>query len=257
MPRQAMSLAVFAALMGAAGVVLAALSTHADGGELGRTGAEFLILHAAAIVGIAAHIRVADWRTARALLVAGGALALGTLLFSGDLTARAFGWRAPFSDGGPRRREPDDLVLDRSGDRVCGRGDAGRKLNFRPAGTAPFRYWIVYFQRLPVSICSLVTRAPSPLRRCLPSFGRCDDLDPSKSHPTTVSVFCKKKVSRRERRSSRGRSAKPQGLPLAGLSPARTRTDPRRPAPVGDLQMRDHRQRQERHLQERFGEHDA
>ena len=90
MPRQAMSLAVFAALMGAAGVVLAALSTHADGGELGRTGAEFLILHAAAIVGIAAHIRIADWRTARALLVAGGALALGTLLFSGDLTARAF-----------------------------------------------------------------------------------------------------------------------------------------------------------------------
>ena len=91
MPRQAMSLAVLAALMGAAGVVLAALSTHADGGELGRTGAEFLILHAAAIVGVAAHIRVADWRTARALLVAGGALALGTLLFSGDLTARAFG----------------------------------------------------------------------------------------------------------------------------------------------------------------------
>jgi len=61
--------------------VLAALSTHADGGELGRTGAEFLILHAAAIVGVAAHIRVADWLTARALLIAGGALALGPCYF--------------------------------------------------------------------------------------------------------------------------------------------------------------------------------
>jgi len=90
MPRQAMTLAVVAALLGAAGVLLAALSTHADGGEFGRTGAMFLILHAAALIGIAAHVRLADWRTARALLIAGGALALGTLLFSGDLTARAF-----------------------------------------------------------------------------------------------------------------------------------------------------------------------
>jgi uncharacterized membrane protein YgdD (TMEM256/DUF423 family) len=90
MPRQAMSLAVVAALMGAAGVVLAALSTHADGGEFGRTGAMFLILHAAALVGVAAHVRNADWRPARALLIVGGALALGTLLFSGDLTAHAF-----------------------------------------------------------------------------------------------------------------------------------------------------------------------
>jgi uncharacterized membrane protein YgdD (TMEM256/DUF423 family) len=90
MPRQAMSLAVLAALMGAAGVALAALSTHADGGDLGRTASEFLILNAAALVGVAAHIRIADWRTARALLISGSALALGTVLFSGDLTARAF-----------------------------------------------------------------------------------------------------------------------------------------------------------------------
>jgi uncharacterized membrane protein YgdD (TMEM256/DUF423 family) len=85
-----MSLAVVAALMGAAGVMLAALSTHADGGDLGRTASEFLLLHAAALIGIAAQVRVADWRTARALLIVGGALAAGTLLFAGDLTARAF-----------------------------------------------------------------------------------------------------------------------------------------------------------------------
>ena len=90
MPRHALLLATVAALLGAAGVVLAALSTHAEGGELGRTAAQFLILHAGVLVGVTAHARVTDPRTARALLGAGGALALGTLVFSGDLTMRAF-----------------------------------------------------------------------------------------------------------------------------------------------------------------------
>src|ERR1700722_16373870 len=90
MPRHALLLASVAALLGVAGVALAALSTHADGGELGRTAAQFLILHAGVLIGVTAHARVTDRRTARALLVAGGALALGTLVFSGDLTMRAF-----------------------------------------------------------------------------------------------------------------------------------------------------------------------
>jgi len=90
MPRYALVLATIAALLGVAGVALAALATHAEGGELGRTAAEFLILHAATLIGVTAHARAADRRTARALLVAGGALALGTLVFSGDLTMRAF-----------------------------------------------------------------------------------------------------------------------------------------------------------------------
>ena len=54
MPRHALLLASVAALLGVAGVVLAALSTHAEGGELGRTAAQFLILHAAALVGTSA-----------------------------------------------------------------------------------------------------------------------------------------------------------------------------------------------------------
>jgi uncharacterized membrane protein YgdD (TMEM256/DUF423 family)/predicted kinase len=90
MPRYALVLATVAALLGVAGVALAALSTHADGGELGRTAAQFLILHAGVLIGVTAHARVADRRTARALLGAGAALALGTLVFSGDLTVRAF-----------------------------------------------------------------------------------------------------------------------------------------------------------------------
>ncbi len=90
MPRAALILATIAALLGAAGVALAALSTHADGGELGRTASQFLVLHACALLGVTAHARLADAATSRALSYGGGALAVGTLLFSGDLTMRAF-----------------------------------------------------------------------------------------------------------------------------------------------------------------------
>jgi uncharacterized membrane protein YgdD (TMEM256/DUF423 family) len=85
--RPALLLATFAALLGAGGVALAALSTHADGGDLGKTASQFLILHAGAILGVSAHARVAS---SRGLWLAGAALGLGTLLFSGDLTSRAF-----------------------------------------------------------------------------------------------------------------------------------------------------------------------
>jgi uncharacterized membrane protein YgdD (TMEM256/DUF423 family)/predicted kinase len=101
MPRYALVLATVAALLGVAGVALAALSTHADGGELGRTAAQFLILHAGVLIGVTAHARVTDRRTARALLVAGGALALGTLVFSGDLTMRAFAGERLFPMAAP------------------------------------------------------------------------------------------------------------------------------------------------------------
>jgi len=90
MQRPADLLAVLAALMGASGVALAAASTHAGGGELGRTAAEFLVLHAAALMGVTAAARKASPRRARGLLAAGTALAVGTLLFAGDLTKLAF-----------------------------------------------------------------------------------------------------------------------------------------------------------------------
>jgi uncharacterized membrane protein YgdD (TMEM256/DUF423 family) len=90
MRRPADYLALFAALMGAGGVVLAAASTHAGGGDLGRTASEFLILHAAALVGVAANARSATGSRTLRLVAVGAALALGTLLFSGDLASRAF-----------------------------------------------------------------------------------------------------------------------------------------------------------------------
>jgi len=76
-------LAVLAALMGASGVALAAASTHLQGGELGRTAALFLILHAAALIAVAAQ-------RARAATIVGFALAAGAIVFAADLAARAF-----------------------------------------------------------------------------------------------------------------------------------------------------------------------
>ena len=90
MRRPADYLALLAALMGAGGVALAAASTHAGGGDLGRTASEFLILHAAALVGVAANARSATGPRTMRLIAAGAALALGTLLFAGDLSSRAF-----------------------------------------------------------------------------------------------------------------------------------------------------------------------
>lgn len=77
-------LAVVAALMGAAGVTLAAAGQHVDGGELARTASLFLILHAAALIGVSAQ------RAGRFAAVAGLALAVGAILFAADLSMRAF-----------------------------------------------------------------------------------------------------------------------------------------------------------------------
>jgi uncharacterized membrane protein YgdD (TMEM256/DUF423 family) len=97
MSRAALGLASVASLMGAAGVALAALAAHKDGGDFGRTASLFLMIHAAALIGVTAHAA----RAPRALLVAGYALALGTLLFSGDLTSLAFGGARLFPYAAP------------------------------------------------------------------------------------------------------------------------------------------------------------
>jgi uncharacterized membrane protein YgdD (TMEM256/DUF423 family) len=81
-------LAILACLMGAGGVALGALAAHADGGEFAKTASLFLVLHAAALVGISAHVRIAEG--SKSLAIAGFALAAGAILFSGDLAARAF-----------------------------------------------------------------------------------------------------------------------------------------------------------------------
>jgi uncharacterized membrane protein YgdD (TMEM256/DUF423 family) len=90
MKRPSDLLAAVAALLGAGGVALAAASTHAGGGEFGRTAAEFLVLHAAALMGVSAAAGASSPRRARGLLAVGTALAMGTLLFGVDLAMRGF-----------------------------------------------------------------------------------------------------------------------------------------------------------------------
>ena len=89
MTRSPLILAGVAALMGAAGVALAAAGVHASGGELASKGALFLLLHAAAALGIAAHARLAT-AFARALIVVGFVMEAGAALFSAELAMRAF-----------------------------------------------------------------------------------------------------------------------------------------------------------------------
>lgn len=85
-------LATLAALMGAAGVALAAASAHGEGNELGKTAALFLMLQGASLIGVSALGAGAPALAPR-LTLAGLALGAATILFSADLAARAF-WQA-------------------------------------------------------------------------------------------------------------------------------------------------------------------
>jgi len=89
MKRSPLVLAGVAALMGAAGVALAAAGVHVSGGELALRGAQFLILHACAALAIAAHARVAT-ASARPLVIVGFVMEAGAALFSAELAMRAF-----------------------------------------------------------------------------------------------------------------------------------------------------------------------
>jgi uncharacterized membrane protein YgdD (TMEM256/DUF423 family) len=92
MRRLNFGLGVLAALMGAGGVMLAAAAAHTGGGEMGQTAAYFLLVHAAALLGIAGcgGAAIGDAALARALLLAGTGLGLGAIIFAADLATRAF-----------------------------------------------------------------------------------------------------------------------------------------------------------------------
>ncbi|VCU69994.1 hypothetical protein PIGHUM_02061 [Pigmentiphaga humi] len=93
-----------AAPMGAAGVILAAMATHLTGGGVLSTAALFLLLHATAVVGLAAVVPHVQ-RGRAALVGAAGLIIAGTLLFSVDLALRQLAgvkllWgTAPFGGG--------------------------------------------------------------------------------------------------------------------------------------------------------------
>ncbi|MEP9377094.1 DUF423 domain-containing protein [Aquabacter sp. CN5-332] len=77
-----------AGLFGAAGVAAAAVAAHLSGGSSLATAAQFLMIHGAALAGISA-VALQISRGRGALLVGASAIAIGTLLFSGDLALRA------------------------------------------------------------------------------------------------------------------------------------------------------------------------
>lgn len=82
-------LLLLAGLMGAGGVVLAAAGAHAVPGAGLEAAAYMLLFHAAAVLGGAALIEKSV--LPRPLAVAAlGAWVLGAVLFSGDITLRAF-----------------------------------------------------------------------------------------------------------------------------------------------------------------------
>ena len=89
MKRLPLVLAGVAALMGAAGVTLAAAGVHENGGELVLRSAQFLLLHACAALAIAAHAKVAT-ASALALLIVGFVMEAGAILFSAELAIHIF-----------------------------------------------------------------------------------------------------------------------------------------------------------------------
>lgn len=79
-----------AALQGAAGVSLAAAAAHLDASPFLATASQFLMIHAAAGVGLAGLAQSAPRREANWLAAIVLALQAGVTLFAGDLAARVF-----------------------------------------------------------------------------------------------------------------------------------------------------------------------
>jgi uncharacterized membrane protein YgdD (TMEM256/DUF423 family) len=88
--RLALIIAAIAALQGAAGVSLAAAAAHVESSPLLATASQFLMIHAAAGVGLAALVRTTPQRQANWLAAIALALQAGVSLFAGDLVARVF-----------------------------------------------------------------------------------------------------------------------------------------------------------------------
>ena len=82
-------LLALAGLSGLAGVAVSAAAAHSAGGQNLETAGRFLLIHAAALVGLAA-LGSAGLVHPTAARAAGFALLLGVALFAGDLTLRAF-----------------------------------------------------------------------------------------------------------------------------------------------------------------------
>lgn len=82
------SVATVAALLGAAGVALAAAASHGGGHPWLSTAANFLILHGGSALALVAISQTVT--TPRIYLASATLMVIGVALFSGDLAHRAF-----------------------------------------------------------------------------------------------------------------------------------------------------------------------
>ena len=93
-------LVALGAMAGGLGVALSAAASHVTGGGTLDISARFLLVHAPALIGIAAATRSGLLHRGVAL-ASGAVLVLGVVLFSGDLAYRAFRSAALFSWAAP------------------------------------------------------------------------------------------------------------------------------------------------------------
>ena len=94
------ALLALGAVSGCLGVALAAAAAHGPGGTSLETSSRFLLMHAPALIGLAAASAAGLGQRALTVL-AGALLALGLALFSGDLAYRAFRSAALFPTAAP------------------------------------------------------------------------------------------------------------------------------------------------------------
>ncbi|ACK52205.1 protein of unknown function DUF423 [Methylocella silvestris BL2] len=87
-PNRIFIAAALAGVLGAAGVILSAVGAHAVQNPLLATAANFLLIHALAILALAGIALAAPAR-AGGFLIAAALLFLGACLFCGDLAVRA------------------------------------------------------------------------------------------------------------------------------------------------------------------------
>lgn len=97
--RSAISLLAVASLYCALGVATAAAAAHMTGDPRLGTASTFLMLHAAALVGLAGAARA--FGLGASLLIPAWGVALGTLLFCGDLIVRVAYGASPLPIAAP------------------------------------------------------------------------------------------------------------------------------------------------------------
>ncbi len=99
MPRPSALLVGLAGLLGAAGVADAAVAAHVAGGAMLERAAEILMVHAAALLGLAALVARSGER--RLPAAAAGALGFGAALFGTDVSLLALTGGRLFSHAAP------------------------------------------------------------------------------------------------------------------------------------------------------------